>query len=412
MPTPLSPRRKPNQTVAKHNPIVNDVVIVGTGPAGSLLAYELARAGRSILLLEKKRLPRYKACGGGLTQRAKALLPFSIDGQIEDRARTVRLRVHHQTVFSQTRPTPSVHLVMRDRFDHFLARQACHAGAVLQDRTRFLALEGVPGNLTIRTTAGPIRTRLIVGADGAYSRVARALGLPIRYRTMPALEAELVVTPSALGRLTGAIQFDFGVIPGGYAWLFPKKNHISAGILTRRNRAKDLKPHFMRYLERNDLRWGTDIRSMRLHPIPCRPERRNRYADDRGLIVGDGTGLVDPVTGEGLFYALKSARLAAAALLQPRPNLSSPSERYNRMLKSDIEPEIRDADILARILYGWPALSNRILARYGDRIGAKHLAVYLGEITYRKLYRYVLSPKGLAYLFRPRWRRNDSRAHG
>jgi len=219
-----------------------DIAIVGSGPAGSLLAYELARAGRQVLLLEKKQLPRYKACGGGLTRRAMALIPFDIDPLVEDRAYTTRLRVHYQTVFEQTSETAAVHLVMRDHLDHFLARQAAAAGAVLQDQSRFLALTGLPGNLRIHTSRGDFRSRIIVGADGVHSRVARALNLPVRYRTMPALEAELTPDPATLNRFAGSVHFDFGVIPGGYAWLFPKGKGVSAGILVRRRRARQLKP--------------------------------------------------------------------------------------------------------------------------------------------------------------------------
>jgi geranylgeranyl reductase family protein len=387
--------------LSKRNQTFYDVAIVGTGPAGCLLACELARAGRAVLLLEKKKLPRYKTCGGGLTQRALDLIPFDIESVIEDRAHSIRLRVDYQTAFTQTCQPPAVHLVMRDRLDDCLAQHAVAIGAVLLDHTRFLSLSGPPGNLTIQTSAGPFRARVIVGADGVYSRVARALQLPIKYRLMPALEAELTVPPATLRRFAGAIHFDFGVTPGGYAWLFPKKNHLSAGILARRRPAKQLKPHLLDYLARNGLRREADIRSLRLHPIPCRPDRRNRYADERGLIVGDGTGLVDPVTGEGIFYALKSARIAAMAIemhLEHRQRLSHP---YNHKIKMEIESEILRADILARILYSFPAFSNRVLKKYGAKIGAKHMAVYLGAMTYRQLFNYVLSPKGVAYLLRP-----------
>jgi geranylgeranyl reductase family protein len=378
-----------------------DVAIVGTGPSGSLLAHELATAGWAVLLLEKKQLPRHKTCGGGLTQRALKLIPFDIQEVIEDQAHTTRLRVHYKTAFSQTRRLPAVHLVMRDRLDHLLAQQAVDAGAELRDHTRFLALSGEPGKLTLQTSNGSFKARVIVGADGAYSRVARALNLPIHYRVMPALEAELTVPPATHSRFAGSIHFDFGVIPGGYAWLFPKKDHLSAGILARSRPAKQLQPYFLRYLENNGLSRETNIRSMRLHPIPCRPHRRNRYADSRGLIVGDGTGLVDPVTGEGIYYALKSAHIAAFALKRHLKH-GRPLALYDRMLKREIEPEVLRADVLARILYGCPTISNHMLRRYGDKIGAKHVAVYLGDLTYQELYAYVLSLKGFAYLLRPR----------
>ena len=387
--------------MSKRNQTLYDVAIVGTGPAGCLLAYELARAGWAVLLLEKKRLPRYKTCGGGLTQRARGLIPFDIENVIEDRAHTIRLRVDYQTAFTQAQPSPAVHLVMRDRLDDCLAQHAVANGAVLLDQTRFLSLSGPPGNLTIQTSAGSFRARVIVGADGVHSRVARVMQLPIKYRLMPALEAELIVPPATLSRFAGTIYFDFGVTPGGYAWLFPKKNHLSAGILARRRSAKQLKPHFFQYLTKNGLRRETDIRSLRLHSIPCRPDCRNRYADQRGLIVGDGTGLVDPVTGEGIYYALKSACIAAVAIKMHLKRRQPLTHHYNRDIKMEIESEILRADILARILYSFPAFSNRVLKNYGAKIGAKHMAVYLGAMTYRQLFNYVLSPKGVAYLLRP-----------
>lgn len=387
--------------MSKRNQTLYDVAIVGTGPAGCLLAYELTMAGWAVLLLEKKNLPRYKTCGGGLTQRALDLIPFDIDDVIEDQAHTIRLRVGYKAAFAQTRQPPAVHLVMRDRLDYRLAQRAVANGTVLQDHTRFMSLSGRPGNLTIQTSAGAFRARVIVGADGVYSRVARALQLPIRYRIMPALEAELTLPPKDLRRFAGTIHFDFGVIPGGYAWLFPKKDHISAGILARHRPAKQLKPRFFHYLAKNGLGHEATIRSMRLHPIPCRPDRRNRYADERGLIVGDGTGLVDPVTGEGIYYALKSAGIAAIAIEMHLKHRQPLHHEYNHKIKTEIESETLRADILARILYSFPALSNRVLRRYGAKIGAKHMAVYLGAMTYRQLFNYVLSPKGVSYLLRP-----------
>jgi flavin-dependent dehydrogenase len=224
---------------------------------------------------------------------------------------------------------------------------------------------------------------------------------------MPALEAELDLPSKAVHRFRGAVHFDFGVIPGGYAWLFPKQKGISAGILSRGRPARKLRPHLMRYLVRNGLPGeGGRLRSLRLHPIPYRPHRRNRYAEDRGLVVGDAAGLVDPVTGEGIFYALRSAQIAARILTHGGRRRHTLSERYNDAVKGEIEAEVLKADFLARILYGCPPLSNWVLARCGAKIGPKHLAVYLGEMRYRQLFRYVMSPRGVGYLLRPHPRKD------
>lgn len=214
---------------------------------------------------------------------------------------------------------------------------------------------------------------------------------------MPALDAEVPVAPRDLHRFAGAIHFDFGGVPGGYAWIFPQKSHLSVGILARRPRAQTLKSTLAAYLFQNSLPEETLPRAMRLHPIPCRPDRRNRYADLRGPILGDGTGLFDPVTGEGIFYALQGAAIAAATLRRCGRHGRACASRCNSAIKRQIESEVLHADILARLLYGWPAFSNRFLRRFGARIGARHMAVYMGEMTYRRLFRYVMSPRGLAH---------------
>ena len=142
-----------------------DTTIIGAGPAGALLAYELARTGISVLVVEKKRLPRYKACGGGLTPRALMQLPFSIQAVIEDATTTARLLVNGRPAFQRTYARPVVHMVMRDRLDSFLVQKAVAQGVRLVQGARFQAATGTPGDLTVDTTEGTFRTCCLVGAS-------------------------------------------------------------------------------------------------------------------------------------------------------------------------------------------------------------------------------------------------------
>ena len=375
-----------------------DTIIVGAGPAGALLAYELAAAGLALLLVEKKRLPRYKTCGGGLTPRALELLPFSIQPVVEDAATTARLWVNGRTVFDRTYPQPVVHMVMRDRLDALLVEQAVAKGARLEQGARFLAASGTPGRLVIETTAGTFQARCLVGADGVHSRVARHLGLRIQHRTMTALEAELDAEKQDLDRYRHTFDFDFGVIEEGYGWVFPKRNHLSAGILTRRSKARTIRRDFQRYRERKGLA-ATRLASLKLHPIPYAPQAGNRYANAKGLVVGDATGMVDPITGEGIYYALQSARMAAAAI---RAYITHGARMtgYDAALRRRTGRELRYAGLLAAILYGLPWLSYPLLRRFGDRIGGKHMEVFEGKLDYPGLFRYVVSPRGVRHLLR------------
>ncbi len=373
-----------------------DTVIIGAGPAGALLAHELARTGISVLLVEKKRLPRYKACGGGLTPRALIQLPFSIQTVIEDATTTARLLVNGRPAFQRTYARPVVHMVMRDRLDAFLVQKAVAQGARLVQGARFLATAGTPGDLTVETTEGTIRTCCLVGADGVHSRVARHLGLPVRYRTMTAVEAEIEPGGQSMHPFRHRFDFDFGVIDQGYGWVFPKRHHLSAGVLTRRPKARNIRRGFHCYLQHKGLD-GSRVKTLKLHPIPYAPRAANRYACAEGLIVGDATGMVDPITGEGLYYAFWTARLAAAAIrahFEKRADLSS----YDRILRRKVGREVRYAGLLAHILYQLPWLSYPLLARFGDPIGTKHMQVFDGTLDYPALFRYVVSLKGLRHL--------------
>ncbi len=374
----------------------HDVVIVGAGPAGALLAHDLAAAGQDVLLVEKKHLPRYKACGGGLTPRALKLLPFSIQAVVEDAATTARLRVKDRTAFQRTYPQPVVHMVMRDRLDALIVQKAVERGARLVQGARFLAASGTPGNMAIETTGGRLRARCLVGADGTFSRTARHLGLPVRYRTMNAVEAEIEPQGRGLQRFRNRFDFDFGVIDQGYGWVFPKQNHLSVGVLTRRPKAAAIRRDLQRYLDFKGLA-GARVQSLKLHPIPYAPGGANVYANQKGLVVGDATGMVDPITGEGLYYAFRTAQLAAASIKAYFENHAALST-YNHALRRTVGREVRYAGLLAEILYRLPGLSYPLLARFGDRIGAKHMEVFEGTLDYPRLFRYVVGLKGIRHL--------------
>ncbi|MFC1877307.1 FAD-dependent monooxygenase [Thermodesulfobacteriota bacterium] len=125
-----------------------DVTIVGAGPSGSTLGYYLSEKGFKVLIIEKKKLPRYKPCGGGITQRASNLLPFDFDDVVEDYSLTAKILFNNIEVLSKDFDSPIVSMVMRDKFDYFLINKAKEKGVVVKDKNKFLSIEGDPGSLT------------------------------------------------------------------------------------------------------------------------------------------------------------------------------------------------------------------------------------------------------------------------
>ncbi len=381
---------------------VFDVVIVGAGPAGSLLAYYLGQNGIDTLLLEKKKLPRYKPCGGGLTRRALHTLPFDIDAVIEDRTHTAKLYFDRQLVFTKKAAQPLVAMIMRDRFDHFLAKQAAKQGAILKDQTACDRFAQQNDLIQIATSRGTFATKILVGADGVNSRVASQSGLALKTKHMIALEAELEINRrETLDEFRHSFHFDFGVIPKGYGWLFPKLNHFSVGILSVKPREKNLRRYFDNYLQHKRLIEKSTLRSLKAHFIPYAPDKNNRLASHNVLVVGDAAGLVDPITGEGIYYALQSGHMAANIIMGHLTD-SLPLKQYERWVQSDLIPELDCARKLSCLLYHMPGISRRILHRHAYTIGNNHLKIICGEISYRQLYREVFSPAGILRLLTPK----------
>jgi geranylgeranyl reductase family protein len=364
-----------------------DVVVVGAGPAGSLLGYLLARRGVDVLILERKELPRYKACGGGLTRRAFDLLPFDIDEVVEDRTFRTEIRVDGAVVFSKQTPEPSILMVMRDNFDFFITTKAVDAGAVLRDQTTFVSLDGVPGDVRVITDQGEFRSRIIAAADGVNSRVAKQLGLIIRRKAMVGMEGEVYCSNSSkLEQFKESAHFDFGIMPDGYGWLFPKSDHLSLGVVaTGRSRA-EIGKYFWLYLERKGLGRIPEVKPLRGHLIPYSPNSRNVFADDRGLVVGDAAGFSDPITGEGMFFCIREAQIADDIITKALDAGPAYLRRYSDAVTREFLQDQDRAKKMAYLLYRLPAISHSMLRRYGETAGESHLNVITGRSTYTELY--------------------------
>lgn len=368
-----------------------DVLIVGSGPAGALLGYLLARNCVKVLVIEKAILPRYKPCGGGLTKKSLSALPFNICEIIEDYIYTASIFVNHEPVFTNTFNDPIMGMVKRDKFDHFLIGKAINAGIVFQQDTDFKSLSGSIGNLSVGTSKGVLKTRIIIGADGVNSRVARSLDLRVRKNVMNAVEGEVFYDNAEIvEEFKSSVHFDFGVIPYGYGWIFPKKDHLSIGVLTTSKKIKNVKHYFTSYLKKKGLSNFREIEPLSSHLIPCGSEKKNVVANQRGLLIGDAAGLGDPITGEGIFYAIKEAYIASKAVMNALESGYELMESYNNMIQEELMHELICAKRISYMLYKLPSLSYRVLKSHGKKLGQYHVDITTGEKTYSDIQHKIL----------------------
>lgn len=143
-----------------------DVIVVGTGPAGSVLAYLLARRGLDVVILERATLPRYKTCGGGVTWKAMQNLPFDASAVFETKAVGGIVTYAGQQLLKAEVGWPVAWLVMRDRFDHFLVQQAVNAGAHLMEGISVINVEDRGDRVVVTTSKGELESQLLAGRMG------------------------------------------------------------------------------------------------------------------------------------------------------------------------------------------------------------------------------------------------------
>ena len=290
-----------------------DAVVVGAGPAGSVTAYRLARAGARVLLADRARFPRDKPCGGGLTVRAVRELPFSVDPVVEEVVDRMELRLGYAARFERRGRRPLVLMTQRRRLDAYLAERAAAAGADFRDATRVTAIRADAEGVEVTFDGGRAASAVLVGADGANGVVGRSLGLGGDYAYGVALEGNAPHGAASAARHRGRASIELGVIPGGYGWIFPKGDHVNVGVGGWDHQGPHLREHLVRVCREHGIA-RERLESVRGHRLPLR-RARSRPAAGRVLLVGDAAGLVDPLTGDGMFEAFVSARLAAASVL-------------------------------------------------------------------------------------------------
>lgn len=352
-----------------------DAIVVGAGPAGSATALRLARGGARVLLADRARFPRDKPCGGGLTGRAVRELPVDVTPVVEDVVHCFEVRLGYRKRFERRSETPLILMTQRRRLDALLAEQAAGTGVEFRDGVTVGGLTIEPDGVVLTVGGDRACAAVLVGADGVNGSVAQAAGLGGGILYGIALEANGPLRGGQAGRAT----IELGVVPGGYGWVFPKDGHANYGVGGWASEGPRLREHLHRLCAEHgvDSNGLTDLHGRRL-PI----RRTTEAASGRVLLVGDAAGLVDPLSGDGIYEALLSARLAADAILTGR--LDEYSQRLEDALgrsagsswkaKLVLERHPRAAFAVARIPWVWGVISGLLTGELEHPSEARGLA--------------------------------------
>jgi geranylgeranyl reductase family protein len=314
-----------------------DAIVVGAGPAGSTTAYRLARAGARVVLVDRARFPRDKPCGGGLTLRAVRELPVDPEPVVEHVVDRMALRLNYGSRFERGGRRPLVLMTQRRRLDHFLAERAAQAGADFRDGVRVRALELDGDGATVDVDGARLRGDVVVGADGANGVVARAAGIETRYAHGVAYEGNVAYRGDEEERYRGKALIELGIVPGGYGWLFPKGDHANVGVGGWESEGPKLREHLWRLCREYGIA-PERVKALRGHRLPLRRPGACP-AHGRAILVGDAAGLVDPLTGDGMYEAFVSSRLASEAILDLLVGRAETFDLYVQRLRDAIAPQ-------------------------------------------------------------------------
>jgi geranylgeranyl reductase family protein len=288
-----------------------DTVIVGAGPSGVAAAYALHQSGHKVLLIDKRRFPRVKPCGGAISMRSLAVLPWSPGDSVErwiDRM-NVGARVAGADRFQIAHsPKPMCGFAVRSEFDRFNLEKTLEAGVAFESECELIAIDERSDLVRVAHTRGSITARYLIGADGANSTVRRLTGEDRSFFRGFALEG--LVPYAAIGAEPVTEMF-FGYIENGYGWVFPKGDHANVGVYTWDSNVKLSRTQLSAYVAE---RLNTDkLEHVVGFPLGFgaagyAPER------ERVILVGDAAGCVEPLLGEGIYNAIRSGQAAALAI--------------------------------------------------------------------------------------------------
>ncbi len=346
-----------------------DIAVVGAGPSGSTAAYLLAKMGFKTLLLDMKNFPRSKPCGGGITLKAgKLLLKLNLPLEpVEAYHKEVIVRGYgREVVVSTSSNEYAIAVVRRDEFDKRLLDEAISNGATFRV-SKVCGIKRIGESLKL--LGADEEARYVIGADGANSIIATSSGIRGAWD-----KRDLIIGVEGIAPYYEKLTFMVDAAPYGYGWIFPRTNDSNAGVGGMVEKSSEILSAFKAFSLKYHVKMaGSWVIPAGGHEKPI--------TKDRILLVGDAAGLADPLTGEGLYYAIRSSLEAAKSF-----ESEEPSEEYLQRMKPIIE-ELRAKRRAAKIIIPRIRFFFDLFTSYPE-IARRYMLTSIGKVEFKDFWRW------------------------
>jgi flavin-dependent dehydrogenase len=282
-------------------------------------------------------------------------------------------------------PQPFANMVMRDKFDNYLLEVAARAGATIYQQSPLVGLQATPSGYTLKMPKIELKTKYLVGADGANGVTRKLVGAPRFKRLSVALEWEISSSAERLEDWCDIVAIDLGSLRSGYAWVFPKAENFSVGVVAPKSLAKQLMTYCEATLDHYKDAIGHAKPYIKAgHYLPIRvPDEKVVFG--RTLLVGDAAGLIDPAVGEGIYYAIRSGQLAAETILEAAQLGDDQLVNYQTKVDQVIQPELQVSKALLYILDWAPQFWVPRMLKQSSSFWKYFYRIYSGERSFQDL---------------------------
>ncbi|MDJ0715192.1 MAG: geranylgeranyl reductase family protein [Prochloraceae cyanobacterium] len=357
-----------------------DCAIVGAGPSGASAAYHLAKKGRSVIILEKETLPRYKPCGGGVAPIVAEWFDFDFSEAISLKVDTVRYTwkmedsVELPLLEQNIKP---IWMVRREVFDRFLVDKAREQGAQLRSPAKVEGIEWKENHWQLNSSQGLFAAKYTIAADGAKGPMASWLGFTKR-KCLIGSAMEVEAPARVLDK--NVAHFEFGAVANGYAWNFPKADGYSVGVGIFAGRKKQHLKQILHDYASN--LFGINLEQIRHHGHPIFLwNGQQKLHTQNAVLAGEAACVVDPFTAEGIRPSIFSGIQAALAVDRAIAGESDALEKYSELLNFEWGKEMAWAQRLAQLFYRAPGICYQQAVKRPSAT-RKMMQIFCGQLRY------------------------------